>query len=128
MESVLRCLLLKQLLLVSYEQLAFHLSDSMTYRAFTRLSHQMPSRSGLRSTIRRIRPETLEQAHPVLTSSLLDQGVISLDALRIDSTVVASDSQLLNDAVRVMSRLLAASHCQTGVKSALLTSASQRSP
>lgn len=121
-ESVLRCLLLKQLLRVSYEQLAFHLSDSMTYRAFTRLSHLMPSRSGLQSTIRRIRPETLEQAHRMLTRSLLDQGVISLDALRIDSTVVASDiappsdSQLLNDAVRVMSRLLATSHSQTGVK------------
>lgn len=121
-ESVLRCLLLRQLLKVSYEQLAFHLSDSMTYRAFTRLSHQMPSRSGLQSTIRRIRPETLEQAHRLLTRSLLDQGVISLDALRIDSTVVArniappSDSQLLNDAVRIISRLLATSQPQTGVK------------
>ncbi len=121
-ESVLRCLLLRQLLKVSYEQLAFHLSDSMTYRAFTRLSHQMPSRSGLQSTIRRIRPETLEQAHRLLTRSLLEQGVISLDALRIDSTVVASniappsDSQLLNDAIRVISRLLATSQSQTGVK------------
>lgn len=68
-ESVLRCLLLKQLLRVSYEQLAFHLSDSMTYCAFTRLNHQMPSRSGLQSTIRRIGPETLEQADTQLTGS-----------------------------------------------------------
>ena len=112
-ESVLRCLLLKQQLRISYEQLAFHLSDSVTYRAFARLGHLMPSRSGLQSTIRRIRPETLEQAYRLLTHNLLDQGVISLDTLRIDSTVVASniappsDSQLLNDAVRVISRLLA---------------------
>ena len=36
-ESIFRCLLLKQQLRISYEQLAFHLSDSMTYRTFTRL-------------------------------------------------------------------------------------------
>ncbi|MCL7946214.1 ISNCY family transposase [Marinobacter sp. ATCH36] len=121
-ESVLRCLLLKQQLRVSYEQLAFHLSDSMTYRAFARLGHLMPSRSGLQSTIRRIRPDTLEQAYRLLTHNLLDQGVISLDTLRIDSTVVAShiappsDSQLLNDAIRVISRLLATSRDRTGIK------------
>jgi IS5 family transposase len=46
----------------------------------------------------------------------------SLDKLRIDSTVVAStiappsDSQLLNDAVRVISRLLAKSKAETGLK------------
>ena len=33
-ESIFRCLLLKQQLRISYEQLAFHLSDSMTYRTF----------------------------------------------------------------------------------------------
>ena len=32
-ERVLRCLLLKQQLRISYKQLAFHLSDSVTYRA-----------------------------------------------------------------------------------------------
>lgn len=51
----------------------------------------------------------------MLTRSLLDTGMASLDKLRIDSTVVAShiappsDSQLLNDGVRVISRLLAKS-------------------
>jgi len=37
-ESVFRCLVLKQILQVSYRLLAFHLSDSDTYRSFTRLS------------------------------------------------------------------------------------------
>lgn len=122
-ESVLRCLLLKQQLRISYEQLAFHLSDSMTYRAFARLpAHLTPSRSGLQSTIRSIKPETLEQAHQLLTRSLLDMGAASLDKLRIDSTVVASniappsDSQLLDDAIRVISRLLAKSKTETGIK------------
>lgn len=121
-ESVLRCLLLKQQRGFSYEQLAFHLSDSVTYRTFTRLpAHLSPSRSCLQSTIRSIKPETLELAHQVLTRSLLDTGMASLDKLRIDSTVVAShiappsDSQLLNDGVRVISRLLAKSKTETGL-------------
>ncbi|MEQ8692010.1 MAG: ISNCY family transposase, partial [Pseudomonadales bacterium] len=122
-ESVLRCLLLKQQRGFSYEQLAFHLSDSETYRTFTRLpAHLSPSRSCLQSTIRSITPQTLERAHQLLTSSLLETGMASLDKLRIDSTVVAShiappsDSQLLNDGVRVISRLLAKSKTETGVK------------
>jgi IS5 family transposase len=119
----LRCLLLRQQQGFSYEQLAFHLSDSVTYRTFTRLpAHLSPSRSCLQSTIRSIKPETLEQAHQALTKRLLDTGVASLDKLRIDSTVVAShiaapsDSQLLNDGVRVISRLLAKSKADTGLK------------
>ncbi len=59
-ESIFRCLLLKQSLGVSDEQLSFHLSDSMTYRTFARLpDHVSPSRSGLQSTIRNIKPATL---------------------------------------------------------------------
>lgn len=78
--------------------------------------------TGLQSTIRSIQPDTLAQAHQVLTRNLMHQGVISMDKLRIDSTVVAShiappsDSQLLNDGVRVISRLLAKSKTETGVK------------
>lgn len=121
-ESTLRCLLLKQQFGFSYEKLAFHLSDSMTFRTFARLGTLMPSRSGLQTVIRRIKPETLEQAHQVLTKILLNQGVIDLEKLRVDSTVVASnivspsDSQLLNDAVRIISRLMAKSREKTGAK------------
>jgi IS5 family transposase len=122
-ESIFRCLLLKQQLRVSYEQLSFHLSDSMTYRSFTRLApDSMPSRSGLQSTIRRIKPETLEAIHGVLSQNWLEQGVLSMEKLRIDSTVVASniappfDSHLLNDGIRVLSRLLTRSKDATGIK------------
>ncbi len=111
------------MLRISYEQLAFHLSDSMTYRTFVRLpATVMPSRSGLQSTIRSIRPETLEKVHEALSINWLKEGILSMDKLRIDSTVVASniappsDSQLLNDGVRVLSRLLAKSKNITGVK------------
>ncbi len=122
-ENVFRCLLLKQQLGVSYEQLAFHLSDSTSYRSFVRLpAHHMPQKSCLQSTIRRIKPETLKEIHKRLSANWLEAGSLSLETLRIDSTVVASnitppsDSQLLNDAVRVLSRYLAKSRDATGQK------------
>lgn len=122
-ESVFRCLLLKQILGVSYEQLAFHLSDSPTYRSFARLRvDQKPSRSGLQSTVRRLAPQTLRQVNQLLMTNWVGERKLSVATLRIDSTVVASDiappsdSQLLADGVRVLSRLMAKSREITGVK------------
>ena len=81
-ESIFRCLLLKQQLRISYELLAFHLSDSMTYRTFARLpNHLTPSRSGLQSTIRSIKPETLEKVHEILSDNWLKEGILSMDPL-----------------------------------------------
>lgn len=122
-ESVLRCLLLKRILEVSYEKLAFHLSDSITYRSFARIegTHQ-PSRSGLQSVVRKIRPETLQKIHQLLFARWHEQGLIDSDQIRIDSTVVEtniappSDSGLLNDSIRVLSRQLATCHRETGFK------------
>ena len=55
LESILRCLLLKQILRVSYRQLAFNLSDSPSYRAFVRLrSGQFPGKSALQASVRKI--------------------------------------------------------------------------
>lgn len=112
-ESVFRCLLLKQILQHSYEKLAFHLCDSPTYRTFARLStRQTPSRSGLQATIRQVSPQTLEKVNGLLVSRWVKEGHLSVDSLRIDSTVVLSniqspsDSQLLNDGIRVLSRMM----------------------
>jgi len=122
-ETVFRCLLLKQKLQVSYEQLSFHLSDSISYRTFTRLPEGLsPSRSGLQSTIRSIRPETLKKVWELLSIKWVAEGKMSLEKSRIDSTVVKShitppsDSQLLNDSVRVLSRYFTKSQSKTGVK------------
>lgn len=58
----------------------------------------------------------------ILMSRLLEHNTLSLDWLRIDSTVSASniappkDSQLLADGVRVLSRLMSQSKDATGVK------------
>ena len=122
-ESIFRCLLLKQMLQVSYEKLAFHLSDSITYRTFARLTlEQIPSRAGLHGAIRQIKSQTLKQISTLHVSNLISSGTINVDKLRIDSTVTASniappsDSQLLADSIRVLSRLMAQSREITGVK------------
>lgn len=122
-ESVFRCLFLKQKLRISYEQLAFHLSDSTTYRTFTRLPNNMaPSRSTLQATIRSIKSETLEKINNLLSLDWLERNIMSKDKIRIDSTVVKSniapprDSQLLDDCIRVLSRQLKKCQNLTGVK------------
>ena len=122
-ESIFRCLLLKQIVNVSYEKLAFHLSDSPSYRTFARLNdNQSPSRSGLQSTIRCIGAQTLNRINQLLMTNWIDERSLSLESLRIDSTVVASniappmDSQLLNDGVRVLSRSMAECNKRLGVR------------
>jgi IS5 family transposase len=122
-ESVFRCLLLKQILQMSYNQLAFHLSDSTSYRTFVRLADGVsPKKSSLQATIRKITAQTLEAVFKQLSLEYVCNGTMSLEKIRIDSTVVKtniatpSDSQLLNDGVQVLSRLLAKSRGMTGVK------------
>lgn len=122
-ENVFRCMLLKQMTGVSYDQLAFHLADSATYRAFTRLSSTCaPKKSALSQNIRRVQPETLQSIFEYLNLKACEEGLLKTDLMRVDSTVVQSniikpsDSQLLNDGVRVLSRLFAKSQQRTGVK------------
>lgn len=116
-ESVFRCLLLKQQFTLTYESLEFYLQESPTYRTFARLEQdQFPSRSALHMAIRQLRPETLEQSFKTMMVQWTEEGIVDVDKIRIDSTVVVSniappsDSALLNDGIRVLSRLL--SRCQ----------------
>ena len=112
-ESVLRCALLKQQRQLSYEELAFHLEDSASFRAFARLPLAWsPKKSVLHQTIGALRAETWEAVNQALLASAKADKLESGAAVRIDSTVSAalmhepSDSTLLWDAVRVMTRLL----------------------
>ena len=60
-EAVLRCALLKQQRQLSYEELAFHLEDSASFRAFARLPLAWsPKKSVLHQTVGAIRPQTGE--------------------------------------------------------------------
>src|SRR5882672_5340318 len=112
-EAVLRCGLLKQYRQLSYEELAFHLQDSASFRAFARLPvGWCPKKSVLHKTISAVRAETWEQINRVLLASAKEEQIESGAVIRLDSTTSAallhepSDSSLLWDAVRVMVRLL----------------------
>jgi transposase, IS5 family len=112
-EAVLRCALLKQYRQLSYEELAFHLEDSASFRAFARLPWAWsPKKSVLQKTISAIRAETWEAVNRTLLASARQEKLEDGRVVRLDSTVTAalmhepSDSSLLWDAVRVMVRLL----------------------
>jgi transposase, IS5 family len=112
-ESVLRCGLLKQHRQLSYEELAFHLEDSTSFRAFARLPVSWtPKKSVLHKTISVIRAETWEAINRAVLISAREEKIEPGRMVRVDSTVTAalmhqpSDSSLLWDAVRVMARLL----------------------
>jgi transposase, IS5 family len=98
---------------VSYEELAFHLEDSASFRAFARLPWGWsPKKSVLHQTISAIRADTWEAVNKMLLASARQQRLESGKVVRVDSTVTAalihepSDSSLLWDCVRVMVRLL----------------------
>jgi IS5 family transposase len=112
-ETVLRCALLKQQRQLSYEELAFYLEDSASFRAFARLPLAWsPKKSVLHRTISAIRPETWEAVNRALIACAQQDKLEEGTMVRIDSTVTAalmhepSDSALLWDTVRLMTRLL----------------------
>jgi IS5 family transposase len=114
-EAVLRCALLKQYRQLSYEELAFHLEDSASFRAFARLPCAWsPKKSVLQKTVSAIRAESWEAINRTLLASARQEKLENGRAVRLDSTVTAalmhepSDSSLLWDAVRMMVRLLKA--------------------
>jgi IS5 family transposase len=116
-ESVPRCAVLKQHRQLSYQELAFHLEDSASFRAFARLPWSWsPRKSVLHKTISAIQAETWEAINRVLLASAAAAQLERGHMVRLDSTVTAalvhepSDSSLLWDAVRIMARLLKAAN------------------
>lgn len=113
-EQVLRAAIVKQTEGFSYEELAFHIQDSRCYRTFCRIgvTEKGIGKSALASAVKNIHPSTWESINRILTAHAEDQGTEKGRQTRIDCTVVASnihepsDSTLLWDAVRVISRIL----------------------
>jgi len=113
-EQTLRLLIVRQLTGWTYAELAFHLADSMTYRAFCRVSALVapPSKSALAATLRRVSARTLAALNDQLVTSPTARAVERGRTVRMDATVVPvaihppTDSGLLLDAVRVLDRLL----------------------
>src|SRR6266404_8594782 len=110
-EAVLRAALLKQYRQLSYEELAFHLEDSASFRAFARLPWSWsPRKSVLHKTISAISATSWEAINRAVVRSARQDKLESGAMVRVDSTVTQalmhapSDSSLLWDAVRVMVR------------------------
>jgi len=113
-EQVLRAALIKQMFGFTYRDLAFHIADSASISHFVRigLADRPFKHSVLAKNIKMISPETLETINQLLLDYAKTQGIEKGRQIRIDCTVVEtdihppSDSSLLYDAVRVLSRIL----------------------
>jgi len=113
-EQVLRAAIIKQMEGYSYEELAFHLLDSVCYRSFCRIgiADKGFQKSALCNNIKAITPETWEAINRILVAYSQDKGIEKGKQVRIDCTVVSSniheptDSSLLWDCVRVLTRML----------------------
>jgi hypothetical protein len=78
-EQVLRSCVLKQFRGLSYEELAFHLEDSNSFRAFARLEMgQYPSSSTLQENIKPISEESWEAIHICLMRYAQRFGILTL--------------------------------------------------
>jgi IS5 family transposase len=112
-EQLLRMLVVKQMNGFSYRMLAFHLADSRSYRTFSRLgiTDKVPTKSALNTNFKSLQPATLEAIHRILVGAARQAKVETGRKVRVDCTVVESnihepsDSELLWDSVRVMTRL-----------------------
>jgi IS5 family transposase len=113
-EQVVRCAIVKQMEDYSYDELAFHIVDSSCYRSFCRIgiAHKGFKKSALCHNIKSLSPSTWEAINRILMAYAKEKNIERGREVRIDSTVVCSnihtpsDSRLLWDAVRVLTRIL----------------------
>ncbi len=111
-ETILRAAIVKQNHQFSYADLAIYLNDSNTFSAFCRLGGVEPSKSALQEGISRIKAETWEKINRAILVSAKAEGIETGQVVRTDSTPVKTDihkpmdSELLWDAVRVISRMM----------------------
>ncbi len=113
-EQVLRAAVVMRLNTFTYEDLSFHLADSVTYRAFCGygLLDEVPSKSTLQRNIKAITEETWQEIQLLVLDYAAQCGVEHGRTVRTDGTVTETDvhpptdSSLLWDSVRVLTRLV----------------------
>jgi len=121
-EQVVRAAIVKQMLGLSYDDLAFQIGDSLQLRGFCRLSSAdaAPAKSTLQANIGAIRAETWEAMNKSLVKDARRRKVEDGRWMRTDTTVIESnihhplDSQLLWDGVRVLTRIMQRAHDDYG--------------
>jgi len=110
-EQVLRAAIIKNVRKLSYRELAFNLSDSLSTRAFLMLDiDEKYSSSCLQCNISKISDTVWEKISKSLVIDAQSSGFEKCKKVRIDSTVTDSnieyptDSKLLYDCIRVIDR------------------------
>jgi IS5 family transposase len=123
-EQVLRCTIVKILFGFSYEELAFHIVDSQCLRWFCRIgiAEEGFKKSALNRNIKAITDQTWEMINRDILGYAKQENIEKGRSVRTDCTCVESnihkprDSDQLWDAVRVLTRLIARSRDEFGLK------------
>ena len=111
-DQVLRFGFLKQFTGFSYRELSFYLSDSETFKAFSRCWKKAPSSSSLQALVSSIKASTWEYINRQILKCADEAHVEKGRVTRTDSTITEThihkptDNELLCDSVRVLARLL----------------------
>jgi IS5 family transposase len=122
-DRLLRCCVLKHLKGWSFRELERELRSNLIYRRFTRFDAEAtPDFSTFCRTLALLNPSVTEKIHQRVVGLARQQGAAQGRKLRTDTTVVESnvhyptDSTLLGDGIRVLSRSLAriAAQCKRG--------------
>ena len=126
-EVILRMLVLMRLYGWTYEQVEFHVNDSLVLRQFCRVYLQKaPHHSTLIRWANTIGPQTVQTLNDRVVQLARDQKVTRGRKLRVDTTAVETnihyptDSALLGDGVRVLSRLMKRARTVLGKAAATL--------
>lgn len=123
-EQVLRCTIVKILFDFSYQELAFHIVDSQCLRWFCRIgiADEGFKKSALNRNIKAITDQTWEMINRDILGYAKQENIEKGRSVRTDCTCVESnihkprDSDQLWDAVRVLTRLIARSRDEFGLK------------
>lgn len=120
-EVVLRLLLLKHIRNWSYAILEREVRANLVYRQFTRVGAQkVPDAKTLGKLGLALGPEIIEQLHQRVVAIAREKKIVHGRRLRVDTTVVETDihyptdSNLLGDAVRVLTRTMKKITCIAG--------------
>jgi IS5 family transposase len=123
-EQIIRAAVMMRLYSFTYEDLAFHISDSRALRRFCRIgiADKGFKKSALNANIKTLSPQTWQRISDDLLIYAKDEKIEKGRKARIDCTVVESnihkpfDSVQLFDAVRVIARLLTKARDDFGIK------------
>jgi transposase, IS5 family len=98
-ETYLRLMFLKHRYGLGYETLCKEVSDSLTWRRFCRiaLDGRVPDPTTLMKLTRRLGPGLVEELNAELLSLAVERKVLRSRRLRVDTTVVESDSRYPTD-------------------------------